>query len=50
MTLPSGVRMTSDIGSGIEWLTPTASIEKGPTLITSPALNGVTGIFARLPS
>ncbi|MNU11112.1 hypothetical protein D3C72_2587140 [compost metagenome] len=48
--MPTGVRMISDIGSGIEWLTPTASISNGPTLMRSPCLKIVTGISLRLLS
>ena len=36
-TVPSGVVMASDIGSGIEWLTGIASILNGPISNVSPA-------------
>ena len=45
-TVPSGVRIASATGSGMECVTLTASISKGPTLNRSPAEKTFTGTLA----
>jgi hypothetical protein len=37
ISVPSGVVMARETGSGIEWVTVTASMSNGPTVNRSPA-------------